>query len=177
MVRVRLVVPLEVHQWPVSYCLRPNSGVLVDVGQPVPPLLHQLGGLTRVVILQARERLLIMTSSDESTADLNTGEAVQAARAAADPEAMRQLADQLHHYITKTFDDWNANVDAMAEKAQPATPTFARPVSVPPVRMEQLARTPEPTADLDDLVDLLVPRLVEALVPALREALRNDDYS
>ena len=116
-----------------------------------------------------------MTSSDEPTDRLHTDEAAQAARAAGDPEAMRQLVDQLHHSITKTFADWNVSVNAMPEKAQPSAPTFARPVSVPPVRMEQLARTPEPTADLDELVDLLVPRLLEKLVPALREALKPDD--
>ena len=116
-----------------------------------------------------------MTSPDEPTDDLHTDGAVQAARADADPESMRQLADQLHHCITKTFDEWKVNVNPMPEGIEPATPAFARPVSVPPVRMEQLARTPEPTADLDDLVDLLVPRLLEQLVPALREALRDDD--
>jgi hypothetical protein len=116
-----------------------------------------------------------MTSSDEPTDGRQTVEAVPAARAAADPEAMRQLADQLHQCITKTFDDWNVGGNGTPETASAATPTFARPVSLPPVRMEQLARTPEPTADLDDLVDLLVPRLLEQLVPALREALRDDN--
>ncbi|MGI3785951.1 MAG: hypothetical protein ACRYG2_34840, partial [Janthinobacterium lividum] len=90
-----------------------------------------------------------------------------------DPEAMRQLADQLHHAITKTFDDWNAGLRDPLAGAQPTAPSYTKPVTVPPVRMEQLARTPEPTADLDDLVDLLVPRLVEMLVPALRAALRD----
>ena len=116
-----------------------------------------------------------MTSSDEPTDGLHPEEAVQAARAAGSPEDVHQLVDQLHHSITKTFAEWNVSVNAMPEKAQPSAPTFARPVSVPPVRMEQLARTPEPTADLDDLVDLLVPRLLEQLVPALREALKDDD--
>lgn len=116
-----------------------------------------------------------MTSSDEPTDGLRTDEAVQAARAGGDPEAMRQLVDQLHHSISKTFADWNVSVNAVPENARSAASTFARPVSVPPVRMEQLARTPEPTADLDDLVDLLVPRLLEQLVPALREALKDDD--
>jgi hypothetical protein len=116
-----------------------------------------------------------MTSSDEPTGDLQTAAAGQAARGAADPEAMRQLADQLHHSISAAFEDWKANLGATPEAAEPTTSTFARPVSVPPVRMEQMARTPEPTADLDDLVDLLVPRLVEQLVPALREALRDDE--
>ena len=115
-----------------------------------------------------------MTSPDEPTDDLHTAEAVQAARDA-DPAVMRQLADQLHRSITRTLADWDISVHAMPEGHQPATPTFTRPASVPPVRMEQLARTPEPTADLDDLVDLLVPRLLEKLVPALREALRDGD--
>ena len=117
-----------------------------------------------------------MSSSDVPTGDLHTDEGVRAGRAAVDPEAMRQLADRLHHEIDRAFDDWDAGAHANpnAEGARPATSTFARPVSVPPVRMEQLARTPEPTADLDDLVDLLVPRLVERLVPALREVLRDD---
>ena len=108
-----------------------------------------------------------MTSSD-------VPQAVRAGRPAADPEALRQLADQLHRTIDKTFEDWSADASATPGETRPATPTFARPVAVPPVRMEQLARSPEPTADLDDLVDLLVPRLVEMLVPALREALSND---
>ena len=116
-----------------------------------------------------------MNSPDAPTVDPHTGGAGPAERGASDREAVRRLADQLHHAITKTFDDWNATMNAVPEGAQPVTPTFAGPVSVPPVRMEQLARTPEPTADLDDLVDLLVPRLVEQLVPALREALRGDD--
>ena len=116
-----------------------------------------------------------MTSSDEPTDGVHTDEAVQAARAPGDPEAMRQLVDQLHQNITKTLADWNVSVNAVPVKAQPSGPTFARPASMPPVRMEQLARTPEPTADLDDLVDLLVPRLLEELVPALREALKSDD--
>lgn len=116
-----------------------------------------------------------MTSSDEATDGVHTDEAVHAARVAGDPEAMRQLVDQLHHTIAQTLADWDVSVNGMPEKARPAAPTFARPVSVPPVRMEQLARTPEPTADLDDLVDLLVPRLLERLVPALREALKDAD--
>lgn len=113
-------------------------------------------------------------TSGEPRADSPTDEAVQGGRAAADPEAMRRLADQLHHYITQAFDDWNADLNATGTGVAPVTPSFAGPVSVPPVRMEQLARTPEPTADLDDLVDLLVPRLVDKLVPALRAALRDD---
>ena len=115
-----------------------------------------------------------MTSSEEPTDGLQTDEAVPAARAAAGSEALRQLADQLHRSITTTLADWDVSVNAVPEKTRPATPTFSRPASVPPVRMAQLARTPEPTADLDDLVDLLVPRLLEQLVPALREALRDD---
>jgi hypothetical protein len=115
-----------------------------------------------------------MTSSDEPIDGLHTEEAVEVARGAGDPEAMRQLVDQLHHNIIETFADWNVSVHALPEKARPSAPAFARPASVPPVRMEQMARTPEPTADLDDLVDLLVPRLLEKLVPALREALKGD---
>jgi hypothetical protein len=124
---------------------------------------------------EARERLLGMTSSDGTTDDRHTDEAVRADRAVADPDAMRQLVDQLHQHIDEAFNDWNAHANPVLEKAEPTPATYARPVAVPPVRMEQLARTPEPTADLDDLVDLLVPRLVEMLVPALREALRDDD--
>ena len=92
----------------------------------------------------------------------------------ADPEALQQLADQLHRSITRALDDWNASTNATPGEAPGETRTFAKPLTAPPVRMEQLARTPEPTADLDDLVDLLVPRLVEQLVPALRDALRDD---
>ncbi|HEY0239410.1 MAG TPA: hypothetical protein VGC37_12250 [Friedmanniella sp.] len=101
-----------------------------------------------------------MTSSPEPTTD---------------PEALNALADQLHDCITKTLEGWSANRGAGREGAERATRPFARPVTAPPVRMEQLARTPEPTADLDDLVDLLVPRLLDRLVPALREALRDAD--
>jgi hypothetical protein len=116
-----------------------------------------------------------MTSSDDPT--VGPRGAVQAGQAAADPEAMRRLAERLHHDLDQAFDEWGAgaNANAVRERARPEAPTFARPVTAPPVRMEQLARTPEPTADLDDLVDLLVPRLLEKLVPALREALRDDD--
>ena len=88
-------------------------------------------------------------------------------------DSLRRLADQLHRSISTTLDDW-ARKDAADAGAPREAPTFARPVTAPPVRMEQMARTPEPTADLDDLVDLLVPRLVEQLVPALRAALRED---
>jgi hypothetical protein len=87
---------------------------------------------------------------------------------------LSQLADRIHRSITEAFDEWTSGADASPEEDQPVTPTFARPVAVTPVRMEQLARAPEPTADLDDLVDLLVPRLLEQLVPALRDALRDD---
>jgi len=118
-----------------------------------------------------------MTSSDEPTHDQHADEAVRPGRATTGPDAMRQLADRLHQSITETFEDWIANANANAKPtpggARPAS--FTRPVSVPPVRMAQMSRTPEPTADLDDLVDLLVPRLVERLTPALREALRDDD--
>lgn len=94
--------------------------------------------------------------------------------AAADPEALRRLADQVHRGVTAAFEDWAAAADAAPGRTEPVARTYARPAPVPPVRMEQLARTPEPTADLDDLVDLLVPRLVEQLVPALRQALRDE---
>ncbi len=106
-----------------------------------------------------------MTSSDRALA----------AGAAAELNDVRQLLDNLRRHVAETLDELDTRMSAMFEEAQPATPTFARPVTVPPVRMEQLARTPEPTADLDDLVDVLVPRLVERLVPALSEALRPDD--
>ncbi len=96
------------------------------------------------------------------------------------PEAARQLADRLHRAIDEALGAWVAEADASdggttPGSARPVAPTFARPVTAPPVRMEQLARTPEPTADLDDLVDVLAPRLLERLVPALREALRDGD--
>jgi hypothetical protein len=94
------------------------------------------------------------------------------AGAAAELESMRVLLDSLRHHVGETVDDLETRITAAFQQAQPVTPTFARPVTAPPVRMEQLARTPEPTADLDDLVDLLVPRLLERLVPELREALR-----
>ena len=116
-----------------------------------------------------------MTSSDEPVDDVRAAETVHVGRAAADPAAVRRLVDQLHRSITKTFDDWGAGNDATLEGSQHEAAAFARPVTVAPVRMEQLARAPEPTADLDDLVDLLVPRLLEKLVPALRRALRDDD--
>ena len=128
----------------------------------------------RAVRSQARERLLGVTSPGGPTDDLRADEPVQTGRPAADPRAVRELVDRLHQDIDKAFDAWNAEGSSTVEKTPPVAPTFARPVAQPPVRMEQLARTPEPTADLDDLVDLLVPRLVEMLVPALREALRDD---
>ena len=103
-----------------------------------------------------------MTSSDRPTG-----------AGAADLEHTRQLLDDLRRHLAETVDALGARSDATAE-ARPEPPTFARPLTAPPVRMEQLARTPEPTADLDDLVDLLVPRLLEKLVPALREALGPD---
>ena len=115
-----------------------------------------------------------MTSSHEPPERLHPGAAAADGRAAADPDVLRRLADQLHASITQAFDDLSAEGNATVPETRPEPPRFARPVSAPPVRMEQLARTPEPTADLDDLVDLLVPRLVEQLVPALRAALRDD---
>jgi hypothetical protein len=97
------------------------------------------------------------------------------AGAAAELESMRRLLDGLRRLVGETVDDLETRMNALFQQAPPATPTFARPVTAPPVRMEQLARTPEPTADLDDLVDLLVPRLLARMVPELREALRADD--
>lgn len=85
-----------------------------------------------------------------------------------------ELVDRLRRSVSAVLDDWAAGRDAVVEEGRRETKAFARPLAAPPVRMEQLARTPEPTADLDDLVDLLVPRLVEQLVPALRAALRDD---
>jgi hypothetical protein len=116
-----------------------------------------------------------MSSSDDPTDQQHPDEAVGRGRPTTDPEALRQLADRLHQSITRTLEDWIGNADATSGGARSASPGFSRPVSVPPVRMAQMSRTPEPTADLDDLVDLLVPRLVERLTPALREALRDDD--
>lgn len=106
-----------------------------------------------------------MTSSDASTNDRGR---------VADAESVRRLADRLHDAVTTTVQDWAADADGPVTTSRPEGPSFARPLAAPPVRMEQMARTPEPTADLDDLVDLLVPRLLEQLVPALRDALRDD---
>ena len=92
----------------------------------------------------------------------------------ADLRATRQLLDDLRRSVDETIDRATAQVDALLAEAEPAAPTPRRPASVPPRRMEQMTRTPEPTADLDDLVDVLAPRLLETLVPALREALRDD---
>ncbi|SEQ91922.1 hypothetical protein [Microlunatus flavus] len=94
--------------------------------------------------------------------------------APADPQAVRRLLGQLRHQIDQALEDLDAQAPAAAERPAPAPQTFSRPATVPPVRMEQLHRTPEPTADLDDLVDVLAPRLLERLVPALRDALRED---
>ena len=94
--------------------------------------------------------------------------------AAADLRATRQLLDDLRRSVNETIDAATARVDALLEGAGPAAPTYRRPASVAPRRMEQMTRTPEPTADLDDLVDVLAPRLLERLVPALRETLRDD---
>ena len=93
---------------------------------------------------------------------------------AADLEAIRAVLDDLRQHVITTVEALDARLDASVTDAPPAGPTFPRPVRVPPPRMEQLARAPEPTADLDDLVDLLVPRLLDQLVPALRAALRDD---
>ncbi len=127
-----------------------------------PGPLDLRGGPATDPRVGARGRLPSVTSSDEPPAALRTDEAV------------RRLADQLHHAVDRVVDDWIAAANRTPEAAPRAGRPFARPVTAPPVRMEQLARTPEPTADLDDLVDLLVPRLIEKLVPALRDALRDD---
>jgi hypothetical protein len=100
--------------------------------------------------------------------------------ASVDAQAVRRLLDQLRRRIDQAFDDLGdlADLDAdgssTPDRPGPAPQTFSRPAAVPPVRMEQLHRTPEPTADLDDLVDVLAPRLLERLVPALRDALREN---
>lgn len=94
--------------------------------------------------------------------------------AATDLQAVRQLLADLRQQLTATLDDLDARVDA-ALAAEPAQArAYSRPAPVPPRRMEQMTRTPEPTADLDDLVDVLAPRLLERLVPGLRDALRED---
>ena len=94
---------------------------------------------------------------------------------AADLRATRQLIDDLRRSVDESLDGLTAQVDAMLAGSVAASPTYRRPASVAPRRMEQMTRTPEPTADLDDLVDVLAPRLLERLVPALRETLRDDD--
>ncbi len=98
-------------------------------------------------------------------------------RPAPDLQALRQLLDDLHRQVGAAVADLDATLDAPPDAPldarRSATPTYSRPAPVPPRRMEQMTRTPEPTADLDDLVDLLVPRLLEQLVPALRDASRE----
>ncbi len=91
---------------------------------------------------------------------------------AAELESLRRLLADLRRHVVETVDDLDTRMIALGQEAKPVAAAFARPVTAPPVRMEQLARTPEPTADLDDLVDVLVPRLLERLVPELRDALR-----
>jgi hypothetical protein len=90
-----------------------------------------------------------------------------------DLAAVRQLVDGLRDHLTTALADLDAQVDALRQAARPEPSSPRRPAPVAPRRMEQMTRTPEPTADLDDLVDVLVPRLVEHLVPALRDALRD----
>lgn len=115
-----------------------------------------------------------MTSPQEPTAGSPTDAAAGAGRPV-DTEAVRQLVDQLHRAVDQAFEAWVAgSSDGQPEAAKPTAPSYHRPVTAPPVRMEQMARTPEPTADLDDLVDVLAPRLLEKLVPALRQALLED---
>jgi hypothetical protein len=110
------------------------------------------------------ERLVGMTSSDRP----------DDAGPVAGLESTRRLLHTLRRQVLEAIDDLETRLVAVSEEAKPVTSTFARPVKAPPVRMEQLARTPEPTADLDDLVDLLVPRLLERLIPELRDALKVD---
>jgi hypothetical protein len=94
--------------------------------------------------------------------------------ATSDLQAVRRLLADLRQQLTARLDDLDARVDAaLAADAGPAR-AYSRPAPVPPRRMEQMTRTPEPTADLDDLVDVLAPRLLERLVPGLRDALRED---
>jgi len=108
-----------------------------------------------------------MTSSHEPAAGTPSG-----AGRPVDAEAVRQLVDRLHAAIDQAFAEWGAaDAQGKTDESQPVAPTYHRPVTAPPVRMEQMARTPEPTADLDDLVDVLAPRLLDTLVPALRKAL------
>lgn len=94
--------------------------------------------------------------------------------AATDLQAVRQLLADLRRQLTTTLDDLDARVDAALAADQAPSRAYSRPAPVPPRRMEQMTRTPEPTADLDDLVDVLAPRLLERLVPGLRDALRED---
>ncbi|GAA3555871.1 hypothetical protein GCM10022197_08820 [Microlunatus spumicola] len=111
-----------------------------------------------------------MTSSYETTAGTPTG-----AGRPVDAAAARELVDRLHRAIDQAFDAWvDEGAGGPAEGAKSAAPTYHRPVTAPPVRMEQMARTPEPTADLDDLVDVLAPRLLDRMIPALRQALLED---
>ena len=91
--------------------------------------------------------------------------------ATTDLQAVRRLLTDLRQQVTATLDDLDARVDAALAAEPSSARAYSRPAPVPPRRMEQMTRTPEPTADLDDLVDVLAPRLLERLVPALREAL------
>ena len=93
-------------------------------------------------------------------------------QAATELEAVRRVLDDLRRQVSTALDDLDARIDALGA-AQSASPAYHRPAPVPPRRMEQMTRTPAPTADLDDLVVVLAPRLVEHLVPALREALKD----
>ncbi|RYZ24889.1 MAG: hypothetical protein EOP01_11080, partial [Propionibacteriaceae bacterium] len=65
-----------------------------------------------------------MTSSDDRT------------------DALRRLAEQLHRTLDQTIDDWDSGTTATVEATGRKPQTFARPLAAPPVRMEQLARTP-----------------------------------
>jgi hypothetical protein len=99
------------------------------------------------------------------------------AGAGLDRDSVRALVDRLRTHLTLAIDAWEAEVTGAAPSSTTGSrtepPRPSRPAAVPPVRMEQLHRTPEPTADLDDLVDVLAPRLLDRLVPALREALED----
>ena len=113
------------------------------------------------------------TTEGQATGTRRGDESGSPTTGALDAEAVRLLVDRLRTRLTLAIDAWEAEVTGAAEPTTPELPRYNRPSAVPPVRMEQLHRTPQPTADLDDLVDVLAPRLLERLVPALREALED----
>ena len=96
------------------------------------------------------------------------------APARSDLEALRQALVELRRQVGTTLDDLDARLEALLAASAADAPAYSRPVAVPLVRMEQMARAPEPTADLDDLVDVLAPRLLDQLLPALRATLRDE---